>query len=240
VKVKAQVEKPELAVRSEGAPRKSLTSEGTRRSRILIADRFPVVREGLRHIVEKYPGWTVVAEAGDGLEAVRKVVKIRPDIAILGQSLPRLSGVTAADSIRRQAPETQVLIYATRTNDALIRDALSAGARGYLLKSASSDQLVAAIEALSEHTLYFSSMAADVLRNSVRAGAIQDRALLTGRERAILQLVAEGWTSKQIAVHLGLNQKTVEMYRIHVMRKIKASSLAELVRYAVRNLIVQP
>jgi DNA-binding NarL/FixJ family response regulator len=83
-------------------------------------------------------------------------------------------------------------------------------------------------------------MAADVLRKSVRKGVIRDRALLTGRERAILQLVAEGWTNKQIADHLGLNQKTVETYRIYVMRKIKASSLAELVRYAVRNLIVQP
>ena len=207
--------------------------------RILIADRFPVIREGLRHIVANHPEWNVIAEAGNGFEAVRMAVDTRPDVAILGHSLPLLNGVTATANIRRQAPNTEVLIYTTRANETAIRDALNAGAHGYILKSDSDDKLTAAIEALGRHQAYFTEIASAFLLKAI-SERMRRNGPLSERERAIVQFVAEGRTTEEIAHNFSLHVKTVDRQRMAVMNKLKLTSLAALVRYAVRNHIIEP
>ena len=207
--------------------------------RFLIADEFPVARVGLRLVVESNPGWRVDFEAGDGLEAVRCVVEKRPDVAILGYSLPLLNGVSATASIRERAPEVEVLIYATRASDVVIREALVAGARGYLLKSDGQDHLIAAIEALIQHKPFFSAMAYEVLIKSFRSVPICGLSLLTDRERSVMRFIAAGQTNEEIARNLDIGKKAVEIDRARVMRKLNLPSAAAIVRYAIRNHIAE-
>jgi DNA-binding NarL/FixJ family response regulator len=203
--------------------------------RILVADGFPVIRVGLRSVIEVKPTWKVVAEAVDGSEAVRLAVETRPDIAILGHRLPALNGIQATSKIRELAAETKTLIFATGANEPDVRAALNSGARGYLLKSDGNYQLVAAIEALVQHKPFFSEM---VSQQSLPNQVHGDGPLLTRRERDVVQLIAEGQSNKEIAHRLGIVVRTVESRRLTIMRKLKLSSVAALVRYAVRNAIV--
>ena len=208
--------------------------------RILIADDHDVVRSGLRRIVEAQPNWQVVAEAGDGKEAVQKALETKPDVAIIDYSLPLINGAEATRQIRSVLPRTEVLIFTMHDNVTLIGELLKAGARGYLVKTDAQRHLIGAIEALAAHKPFFTGKVSEALLDSFLLGPGRDRSALTHRERGVVQLVAEGYTNKQIAGLLDISLKTVETHRAAIMRKLNLTSPAALVRYAIRNQIVEP
>ena len=208
-------------------------------TRILIADDHMVVRLGLRQILETHPGWEVVAEASDGKEAVLKTLETAPDIAVLDYSLPLLNGVEATRQILVRLPKTEVLIFTMHDNECILKELLQAGARGYLLKSEAKKYLIRAIETLAIHKPFFTAKISEVLLDSYRRKPQRIRSVLTDRERSVVQLIAEGHTNKEVANSLAISLKTVETHRASIMRKLNLSSSAALVRYAVRNSIVE-
>jgi DNA-binding NarL/FixJ family response regulator len=206
--------------------------------RILLADDHEIVRRGLRALLEERPGWQVCSEVSTGHEAVQAAIELRPDVIVLDLTLPDLSGLEATRQILSGYEEAEILIFTMHEGEQIIRDVLIAGARGYVLKSDAGRFLVNAVEALADHHPYFSgSVAATVLGGFVgngRAETVTARAL-TGREREIVQLLAEGKNNKEIASRLSLSVKTVESHRSAVMHKLGLKSFADLVRYAIRN-----
>jgi DNA-binding NarL/FixJ family response regulator len=208
--------------------------------RILIADDHEVVRSGLRKILEAQPNWEVVAESGDGKDAINKATETKPDIAVLDYSLPLVNGIEATRQIRARLPKTEVLIFTMHDNETLIQELLKAGARGYLLKSDAKRHLIAAVESLAAHKPFFTAKVSEALLDSFLARPMRDGSTLTNRERGVVQLIAEGYTNKQIANLLNISLKTVETHRAAIMRKLNLSSSAALVRYAIRNKIVEP
>jgi DNA-binding NarL/FixJ family response regulator len=213
--------------------------------RILLADDHSIVRRGLRELLEEHVGWSVCAEAATGREAVEMAIEHRPQIAVLDLSMPELNGLEATRRIRQAVPETEVLVFTMHESDELVREVLAAGARGYLLKSDAADQLVPAVESLAQHQPFFSGRVSKVVLDGfLKAGGIEGTSAamqhLTSREREIVQLLAEGRSNKQIARLLDLSVKTVETHRAAVMRKLELESLPDLVRFAIRNRIIQP
>jgi DNA-binding NarL/FixJ family response regulator len=215
--------------------------------RILIADDHDVVRMGLRQIIEAQPNWRLVAEAGDGKEAVEKALETKPRVAVIEHSLPRLNGVEATRQIRAALPQTEVLIFTRHINETFIQELLKAGARGYLFKTDARHHLIGAIEALAAHKPFFTAEVSEVLLGSnsqVRPpGAPHPRrrdSALTYRQRGTVQLIAEGYTHKQIAGLLDISVKSVDTHRAAIMRKLRLSSSAAPIRYAIRNGIVEP
>jgi DNA-binding NarL/FixJ family response regulator len=215
--------------------------------RILIADDHDLMRRGLKVLLEARPGWSVCAEANTGREAVAKAEALRPDIAILDISMPELNGVEAARRILKASPNTEVLVLSVHYSDQLIREILEAGVRGYIVKSDSDRDLVIAVEALSNHKPFFTPRATElILDNFNQKGGslalapddIGER--LTSREREIVQLLSEGKSSKEVASALSISVKTAETHRSNIMRKLNIHSVSELVRYAVRNQIIEP
>jgi DNA-binding NarL/FixJ family response regulator len=214
--------------------------------RILVADDHDLMRRGLKVLLESRPGWTICAEAHTGREAVARAEELRPDIVILDITMPELNGVEAARRILKAAPNTEVLVLSVHYSDQLIRDILDAGVRGYIVKSDSDRDLVIAVEALSNHKPFFTPRATElILSNFNNRGSlgqvpeiIGER--LTSREREIVQLLSEGKTSKEVASVLGISVKTAETHRANIMRKLEIHSVSELVRYAVRNQIIEP
>jgi DNA-binding NarL/FixJ family response regulator len=209
-------------------------------TRILIADDHAVVRSGLRAILEAHPNWEVVAEASDGKEAISKAIEAQPDVAIIDYSLPVVNGIEVTRQIRARLPGTEVLIFTMHDNQTLIEDLLKAGARGYLLKSDAKALLIGAIEALAAHKPFFTANVSEALLRSYVEKSKRSASPLTDRERTVVQLIAEGHSNKEIAQLLGISLKTVETHRAAVMRKLNLSSSAALVRYAIRNKIVEP
>jgi DNA-binding NarL/FixJ family response regulator len=207
--------------------------------RILIADDHAVVRSGLRAILEAHADWEVVAEASDGKEAISKAIEAQPDIAVIDYSLPVVNGIEVTRQIRARLPKTEVLIFTMHDNQALIEELLKAGARGYLLKSDAKANLIGAIEALAAHKPFFTANVSEALLKSYVEGSKGAASPLTGRERTVVQLIAEGHSNKEIAQLLGISHKTVETHRAAVMRKLNLSSSAALVRYAIRNKIAE-
>ncbi|HMK22577.1 MAG TPA: response regulator transcription factor [Terriglobales bacterium] len=211
--------------------------------RILIADDHEIVRHGLRTLIENHQGWEICGEATDGRDAVEKTRQLRPALALLDVGMPNLNGLDAARQILEFAPNTRILILTMHESEQIVREVLEVGARGFLLKSDAARDLVAAIEALQRRTTFFTSSVAEMVlngyldRNGVPHRPGKDR--LTPREREVVQLLAEGKTSKEVAVVLNLSVKTAETHRTNVMRKLDLHSVADLVRYAVRNNIVQ-
>ena len=208
-------------------------------TRILIADDHEVVRYGLRRNLESQPKWEVVGEASDGKEAVAKALELKPDIAVLDYALPLVNGVEATRQIRARLPRTEVLIFTMHDNETVIRDLLAAGARGFLLKSDASRFLLAAIELLTLHKPFFTDKVSEALLDSFLKRPGHAQSALTPRERGVVQLIAEGHTNKQIANLFNISLKTVETHRATVMRKLNMSSAASLVRYAIRNEIIE-
>ena len=207
--------------------------------RILIADDHDVVRSGLRQILEGQPNWEVVAEASDGKDAITKALNVKPDVAVLDYSLPMANGVEVTRQIRARLPRTEVLIFTMHDNETLIQELLKAGARGYLLKSDARRYLIGAIELLALHRPFFTAKVSEALLDSFLTKPNREASSLTNRERSVVQLIAEGHTNKQIAHILDISLKTVETHRASVMRKLNLSSSAALVRYAIRNNIVE-
>jgi DNA-binding NarL/FixJ family response regulator len=207
--------------------------------RILLADDHVIVRRGLRGLIESNPDFAVCAEAGDGREAVEFTIKHKPDIAVLDVSLPILNGVEATRQIRRACPATEVLVFTMHDSDDLITEVLHAGARGYLLKSEADGQVIDAIKTLSRHRPFFSSQVSETLLDRFNSGRPGQANVLTAREREIVQLIAEGHSNKKVAMLLDVTVKTVETHRSAAMRKLGTHSTSDLVRYAVRNRLIQ-
>ncbi len=212
--------------------------------RVLIADDHEVVRRGLVSLLQDRPGWEVCGEAADGREAVEKAIELKPDISIPDIGMPALNGLEATRQILKALPNARVLILTLYDSDEVVREVLSAGARGFLLKSDATRDLVAAAEALRNDKTYFTSKVASMVLEGYLRGAspgsvrTPSRDRLTPREREVVQLLAEGRTSKEVAVALGLSVKTAETHRANIMRKLQLHSISDLVLYAVRNHIV--
>jgi DNA-binding NarL/FixJ family response regulator len=212
--------------------------------RILVVDDHEVVRLGIRAIVEGHVGWEVCDEAGDGREGVDKAAQIKPDLVILDLNMPRLNGLGAARQILRNESGPQILVLADSYSERAMREALEVGVRGVLLKSDPGSDLLAAIEALQAGRTFFTSGLADLLLDGYLNGGYErsnespSAPGLTIREREVVQLLAEGSSTKEVAKVLGLSVKTAETHRSNVMRKLRLHSLSELVLYAVRNGIV--
>ena len=210
--------------------------------RILVADDHHVVRAGLRTLLETKSGWQVCAEASNGREAVEKAGELKPDVAVLDIGMPLLNGIETTSQIRKVSPETEILILTMHDSELMIRGVLEAGARGYILKDDADRHLIAAVEALRRHKPYFSSrISAAALQAKPPLGeaSAQPRHRLTPREREIVQLLAEGKGNKEIAEFLNISVKTAETHRANIMLKLNFHSITELVRYAVRNHIIQ-
>jgi DNA-binding NarL/FixJ family response regulator len=208
--------------------------------RILIADAHEVVRTGLQRIIQSQAAWELVAVAADGKEAVHQALLTRPDVAVIGYALPLLNGIEVTRQIRASLPKTEVLIFTVHEDEALISQLLKAGARGYLLKSDANSQLIVAIETLAMHRPFFTAKVSEALLRSFAEGPHHQELPLSPRERQIVQLIAEGHSSKAIAKLLNISLKTVEAHRAAIMRKLSLSSAAALVRYAIRTKIVEP
>ena len=210
--------------------------------RILIADDHELIRRGLVSALADRPEWSIVAEAGDGRQACELAARLTPDIAVLDLTMPELNGLEATRQIRASTPKTRILIVTAHESEQLIRDVLDAGAMGYVLKSDAGRVLVQAIEALLDERPFFTSKVARfVLEGYLRSGedaVTQAAVALSPRERQIVQLLAEGSNNKEVARALHLSVKTVETHRSNIMRKMEFGSLADLVRYAIRNKIV--
>jgi DNA-binding NarL/FixJ family response regulator len=214
--------------------------------RIVIADDHDLMRRGVKALLQSHAGWEVCGEAKTGREAVEKADDLKPDIIILDISMPDLNGVEAARRIRKASPSTEILILSMHYSDQLIREIVDAGVRGYIVKSDSDRDLIIAVEALARHRPFFGPHAAELILSNFNAGGPVQKGLelvpdrLTSREREIVQLVAEGKSSKEIAYFLDIAVKTAETHRANVMRKLDVHSATDLVRYAVRNQIIEP
>ncbi len=212
--------------------------------RILIADDHEIVRRGLKALLSAKPGWTVCAEAGTGREAIALASQYRPDIVVMDISMPGLNGLEATRRIRKVLPKAEILVLSLHYSDQLVREVVDAGARGYILKSDATRDLLKAVEALATRRSFFTPDAAQMIVNGFRnpdsatkTGSLM-RHRLSSREREIVQLLAEGKSSKEVAVTLGISVKTAETHRANIMRKLEMHSVSELVRYAVRNQMI--
>jgi DNA-binding NarL/FixJ family response regulator len=211
--------------------------------RILIADDHEVARQGIRSLLEDHPGWEVCGEAKDGREAVEAASRLEPDIFLLDIGMPNLNGLDAARQILAMSPEARILILTIHDSEQVVREVLAAGARGFLLKSDAGLELVAAVEALQQRRTFFTTKIAQMMLDGyLRPQDHSDtstQCVLTPREREVIQLVAEGKTTKEVATALSLSVKTAETHRTNLMRKLDLHSVADLTLYAVRNGIVQ-
>ena len=214
--------------------------------RLLVADDHEIVRTGLRSLLETQPGWQVTAEASDGREAVEKAKELKPDVAVLDLSMPSLNGLEAARQMLKNDARAKIVILTAFDSDAMIREVLDAGARGFVLKADASRDLVTAVNAVRSNKTFFTPKVAQMVLDGYldKKPRKQDpdapRSRLTPRQREIVQLLAEGKSSKEVAVALGLSVKTAETHRANIMRRLDCHSVSELVRYAVRNAIIDP
>ena len=212
--------------------------------RIVIADDHEIVRKGIAAQISQRPNWEVIAEATNGRDAVTVALRMKPDLVVLDLSMPELNGLAAASRIRAQWPEARILMLTVHDSEQVVREVLAAGAQGYVLKSDAGRTLMAALDALLEGGTFFTPKVGKMvldgyLRNPTSAEETGAGAL-SPREREIVQLLAEGKSNKEVATALGISVKTAETHRSNIMRKAGFGSLAELVRYAIRNRIIEP
>jgi DNA-binding NarL/FixJ family response regulator len=217
----------------------SYTGAATR-PRVMLVDDHDLIRRGIRSLLETTPEWTICGEAGNAAEALQIAAQAKPDILVVDISMPRVSGLDLILQIRKILPKVEILVLTMHDSERMVAQALRAGARGYLLKSDDSGRLIEAVSALCRHNTYFSASVSDTLLHTYLNGrATDEQERLTPRERQIVKLVAEGNSNKRIAIVLNVSIKTVETHRSAAMRKIGASSSADLALYAARNELVQ-
>jgi len=210
-------------------------------TRILIADDHEVVRAGVRGMLAAEPDWEVCAEAEDGRRALALAMVLKPDLAVLDVAMPGLNGIDVTRRLRRLLPKTGVLVLSMHQSDAMIADALDAGALGYVLKSDPVDVLVTAAQHVLAKKPYVSpQLRAEPIVTTIGPSARRLKDPLTPREREVLQLLSEGRGNKEIGSELGISPKTAETHRARLMVKLGLHSLASLVRYAVRHRIIDP
>lgn len=207
--------------------------------RVLLADDHAIVRQGFRALLER-GGFDVIAEATNGQEAVRLTKERKPDIAVLDLSMPLMNGLEAGREIQRHHPETRTVLLTMHTEEHHIAAALRAGIRAYVLKTQAAEDLIQAIRAVMRREIYMSPGVSSLVVDAFLSGQQAPGDPLAPRERQVLQLVAEGKTSKEIAVLLGLSVKTAESYRTRIMEKLDIHQTAGLVRYAIRQGFVEP
>lgn len=209
---------------------------------IFVADNQDVLRRGLRLLLNGRPGWSVCGDAKTGEEAVALIREHKPDIVVLDLDLPDLNGIEVTRQIKEALPATEILFFTTHEEDPVIAEALKAGARGYILKSESESKLIEGIDALSKHLPFFSSRVSDMLLNHLlnRTQDSNEVLNLSDREREIVELLATGESNKETAARLHISVKTVETHRAAIMRKLGLKSITELVRYAIRNKLIEP
>jgi DNA-binding NarL/FixJ family response regulator len=212
--------------------------------RILVADDHEIVRRGISSLLSTRSGWEVCAEAGNGRAAVKKAKELRPDLVILDLHMPSLNGLEAARQILRDNPQQRILVLTITDSEQMAQELLRVGAKGYVLKSDAATDLIKAVEALQLNRTFFNSGIDRMVLEGYLSGSGLSLARtcggsnLTSREREVLQLLAEGKTTKEVAVALGLSVKTADTHRSNIMRKLELHSVSELVLYAVRNNIV--
>ena len=211
--------------------------------RILLADDHIVMRTGLRALLERQPNLEVVGESENGRETVELANSLAPDVVVMDVAMPVLNGIEATKTIVTQRPATAVVILSMHADESYVMRALKAGARGYLLKDSAAADLISAIQAVSQNKSFFSPkvshiLAEDYVRVLKQKGAVDSYDLLTGREREILQLLAEGKANKEVATALTISPYTVETHRRHILEKLNLHTPAELILYAVRKGII--
>ena len=207
---------------------------------ILIADDFELMRDGIRSLILRQ-GWEVCGTAVSGREAVEKVEQLRPDVAIIDITMPVLDGIEATRQIRSGKSETEVLILTAHEDDQPIRDAMDAGAKGYLFKSEAATGLIEGIKTVAQHKVFLSDRVSEVMMGSIREGRWNSTTSpLSRRERQIIKLIAEGKSNKEMGEALKISSRTAEAHRYNLMRKLSVDSVAALIRYAVRNHIIEP
>jgi DNA-binding NarL/FixJ family response regulator len=222
-----------------------LAATGTKILRILVADDHDILRRGVRHLLSSRPDWQICAEARTGREAVLLCEEHKPDVAILDISMPELNGLEATRRIRKQSPLTSIIILSLHFSDELVKEVVEAGARGYVMKADTDRDLMNAVEAIANQRTFFTPRAAEMLLSNLsdRLAPYEAptllRSRLTPREREIVQLLAEGNSSTEVAGVLGISVKTAETHRANIMRKLQVHSASELVRYAIKNSIIE-
>lgn len=213
--------------------------------RILLADDHQMIRAGVRSIIEKEPGWSVCGEACTGRQAVQMVEELKPDIVVMDMTMPELNGLEATRQIKRRSPETEVLIFTGHETEEMIHAVFDAGARSYIVKTEARELLVTALEALAAHKPFFTSHVGEVIfakylhGKSAGEEPTVGNERMTQREREIVQLLAEGKSNKEVATVLGISVKTAETHRASIMRKLDLPTFSDLVRYAIRNHIIE-
>jgi DNA-binding NarL/FixJ family response regulator len=209
--------------------------------RILIADDHEIVRQGLRALLESHPGWEVCGEAADGWETIQKVEQLAPDLVALDIGMPNLNGLDAARQMLRQNAKLRILFLTIYETEQAVKTAIQLGAKGLVLKSDAARELLAAVEAVQRNSTYFSTLKDEAISGQDLRGDRRppEKDILTRRERQVVQLLAEGRSSKEVAAMLQLSVKTAETHRSNIMSKLGLHSVSELVLYAVRNNVVQ-
>lgn len=214
--------------------------------RILIADDHDVMRQGTRSVIEREHSWEVCGVACTGREAVARATELAPDIVIMDMTMPELNGLDAAIQIKRRLPRTEILMFTGHETDDLIRQAFEAGVKSFISKSEAHHFLIEAIKSLSRHKPFFTTTVSEILFSNIlnRAEGKRDATApgqrLSPREREIVQLIAEGKSNKEVAEALGISVRTAETHRASILRKLNLDSVAGLVRYAIRNKLIEP
>jgi len=213
--------------------------------RLVIADDHDLVRLGLRQVLSQRSDWEICGEAKTGLEAIALADRCKPDVVIMDIGMPEMNGLEAVRKIRHEFPRTEVVVLTLHLSDQLVYEIVQAGAKGYLLKSDENRDLIAAVDAVGRHRTFFTTKISEMLIDGY-CGRIpfpgpdgSARSRLTARQREIVQLLAEGKSSKEVAVALRISVKTAETHRANIMRRLEVHSVSELVRYAIKNQIIE-
>ena len=215
-------------------------TKNARTVRILVADDHDFIRQGTCAVLERQPGWEVCGLAATGREAVAQASQLKPDVVVMDVSMPELNGLDAAAQIKRQLPETEIVLLSAHQSDELIRSAFKAGVKSFIFKTEDHQLLVESVEALARHELFVTPKVSEVLFSDViNPDQVEAGQRLSTREREIVQLLAEGKTNKEVGETLGITTRTAENHRAIIMRKLGEDSVAGLVRYAIRNKLIE-